>query len=96
MKINLFPTFKLLFQVHLIALCMCVIATLFTLTLWAVDFADKQLLLDLVCWTIAILLCTIVWGILAYLSFDASYKMPNEEEEVKPEAYDEMTGENIQ
>ena len=74
---------------------MCVIATLFTLTLWAVDFADKQLLLDLVCWTIALLLCTIVWGVLAYLSFDASYKMPNEEE-VKPEMYDDTTGEQIQ
>ena len=74
---------------------MCVIATLFTLTLWTVDFADKQLLLDLVCWTIALLLCMIVWGVLAYLSFDASYKMPNEEE-VKPEAYDSITGEQIQ
>lgn len=95
MKINLFPTFKLLFQVHLIALCMCIIATLFTLTLWTFDFADKQLLLDLVCWTIAILLCTIVWGILAYLSFDILYDVSNEEE-VKPEAYDNMTGEQIQ
>lgn len=95
MKINLFPTFKLLFQVHLIALCMCVIATLFTLTLWTFDFADKQLLLDLVCWTIAILLCTIVWGILAYLSFDILYDVSNEEE-VKPEMYDDATGEQIQ
>lgn len=96
MKINFFPTFKLLFQVHLIAFCMSAIATLFTLTLWTVDFVDTQLLLDLVCWTIAFLLCGIIWGVLAYLSFDASYKMPNEEEEVKPEAYDSMTGEQIQ
>ena len=96
MKINFFPMLKFLFQVHLIAFCMSAIATLFTLTLWTVDFADKQLLLDLVCWTIAFLLCGIVWGVLAYLSFDTSYKMPNEEEEVKPEAYDSMTGEQIQ
>ena len=95
MKVNLFPTFKLIFQVSLIALCMSAIATAFTMLLWVFDFADKQTMLDLVFWFIAILICTIVYGIMAYLAYDDHYKMPNEEKPDMIDACDDMTGEQI-
>ena len=95
MKVNLFPMFKLIFQVSLIALCMSTIATVCTVLLWVFDFADKQIMLELVFWFIAILICTIVYGLMAYLEYDDNYKMPNEEEPDITEAYDDMTDEQI-
>ena len=74
---------------------MSAIATAFTMLLWVFDFADKQIMLDLVFWFIAILICTIVYGLMAYLAYDDNYKMPNEEEPNIPEVYDDMTGEQI-
>ena len=93
MKVNLFPTFKLIFQVSLIALCMSTIATVCTVLLWVFDFTDKQTMFDLVFWFIVILICTIVYGFMAYLAYDDNYKMPNEEKPDMTEAYDDMTGE---
>ncbi len=80
MKVNLFPMFKLVFQASLIALCMSTIATVCTVLLWVFDYADKQIMLEVVFWFIAILICTIVYGLMAYLAYDDNYKMPNEEE----------------